>query len=227
MVLYSIYNSETLEKFIDTVHKMLNSTTSHEKLFAGKLDSWYNWYLTKDGIGHYAINSLLYLRTLRQKYVKMYDEFINQLCMYVKTIRILSKGYLPISLLPTSKLQEILGQVKKAIWTTNPDYNIVIKRLYLYYNMKVVTFGIDKDRNLLIQFPNFVQPYIQQPLILYQIETVPVPIVDQNKHATSHTHLQIDRPYTALILKCIFQSDSKNSEHAKRLDMNFAVNFLW
>ena len=83
---------------IETVHKMHNSTTPNEKPFASNLDSWYNWYLTKDGIGQYAINSLLYLRTLREKYVKMNEEFINQLCMYAKAIRILSKGYLPISL---------------------------------------------------------------------------------------------------------------------------------
>ena len=34
--------------------------------------------------------------------------------------------------------------------------------------------------------------------MLYQIETVPVPIVDQNKNANSYTHLQIDSPYIAL-----------------------------
>ena len=84
MVMYGIYNYKTLEKFITTVHKMHNSTTPNEKLFAGKLRSWYYWYLTKDGIGHYAINSLLYLRTLIEKYVKMYEEFINQVCMYAR-----------------------------------------------------------------------------------------------------------------------------------------------
>ena len=35
-------------------------------------------------------------------------------------------------------------------------------------------------------------------MILYQRETVPVPIVDQNKKANSYTHLQINRPYIAL-----------------------------
>ena len=51
--------------------------------------------------------------------------------------------------------------------------------------MNLVTFGIDKDRNLIknliIQFPVFEQPYTQQQLILYQLETVPVLIVDQNQ----------------------------------------------
>ena len=64
--------------------------------------------------------------------------------------------------------------------------------------MKLVTFGIDKERNLKIQFPVFIQPYTQQPLILYQIETVPVPIIDQNAEAHSYTHLQIDKPHIAL-----------------------------
>ena len=64
--------------------------------------------------------------------------------------------------------------------------------------MKLVTFGIDKEGNFIIQFPVFIQPYMQQPLILYQIETVPVPIIDQNKQAHSYTHLQIVKPYIAL-----------------------------
>ena len=49
----------------------------------------------------------------------MYEEFIIQLCMDAcmdtNMIRILSKGYLPISLIPPSKLQVILNAVEKAI----------------------------------------------------------------------------------------------------------------
>ena len=58
--------------------------------------------------------------------------------------------------------------------------------------MKLVTLWIE-DRNLIVQFPVFVQLYTQQPLLLHQIETVPVPIIDQNKQANSYTHLQIHR----------------------------------
>ena len=115
MVMYSTYNAETLEKLITTVHKMHNITTLNGRLFAIKLSSLFTWYLTKNGVMHYAINSLLYLRTLRKKYVKMYEEFIIQLCIYAIVIRILSKSDLPISLISPSKLQEILDAVKKAI----------------------------------------------------------------------------------------------------------------
>ena len=64
--------------------------------------------------------------------------------------------------------------------------------------MKLVTLDVDRDRNLIIQFPVFIQPYTQQPLLLYQIETVPVPIIDQNTQAHSYIHLQVDTPYVAL-----------------------------
>ena len=43
-----------------------------------------------------------------------------------------------------------------------------------------------------------MQPYTQQPLILYQLETVPVPLVDKNTKAVSYTQLQIKKPYLAL-----------------------------
>ena len=110
----------------------------------------------------------------------------------------LAKGYLPISLGTPLKLQEILDLVKEALIKTNPEYVIVIKRLHFYYDMKLVTFGIDTKRNLIIQFPIFVQPYTHQLLILYQLETVPVPIVDKNTKANSYTELQIKKTYIAL-----------------------------
>ena len=80
----------------------------------------------------------------------------------------------------------------------NRDYDLVIKRLYLYYDMKLVTFGIDDQRNLIIQFPVFVHLHNQQHLTLYQLETVPVPIIDENEKAQSYTYLQVKKPYIAL-----------------------------
>ena len=113
------------------------------------------------GIQNYAVNSMLHLQTIKDKYVEIYNEFISHLQIYAKVVRILTKGYLPISLIMPLKLQEILDLVKETLIKSNPDYDIVIKRLHLYYNLKLVTFRIDRKRNLIIQFPMFVQLYIQ------------------------------------------------------------------
>ena len=32
--------------------------------------------------------------------------------------------------------------MKYAIWKTNPDYDLVIDRLHLYYNMKLVSLAL-------------------------------------------------------------------------------------
>ena len=92
---------------------------------------------------------------------------ITQLHTYVSAIRLLAKGYLPNTLIKPAKLQEILTEVNKMLQITNPDYDLVLDRLHLYYDMPHITFDIDKDMNLIIQFPVFIQPYTQKPLILY------------------------------------------------------------
>ena len=127
MVMYGIYNSDTLEALNETVHRLHNQSTWNEKVFAGQIEDWYHWYLSAKGINYYAINSLLFLTTTREKYVKMYERFINQLREYLQVIRILSKGYLSISLLLSSKLNTILGKVKEALQVNNRDYDFVIK----------------------------------------------------------------------------------------------------
>ena len=112
------------------------------------------------GVQQYAFNSLLFLRVVQDKYISLYKELIEQIKSYVLAIRILAKGYLPTTLITPRKLQEILAKVTKSLQQTNPDYALVLDRLHLYYNMQLVTFGIDREMKLVIQFPVFIQPYI-------------------------------------------------------------------
>ena len=93
--------------------------------------------------------------------------------------------------------------------------------------MKLITFGIDKGRNLIIQFPVFIQPYMQQPLVLHQIETVPVPIIDQNRQAHSCTHLQIDKPYIALNLEMCITIRQHELRTCKRIGYEFYCEELF
>ena len=155
-------------------------------------------YSASQGANYYAIHSLLYLRAIQEKYIKMYERFVNQFKEYLCAKRILSKGYLPISLLLPSKLARILQEVKQVLLKTKKNYGLVKKGMYKYYDRKLVTFGIDRNRNLIIQFPVVVQPYTQKPLTLYQVETIPVPIPDMNKRADSYMWIRIDKPYIML-----------------------------
>ena len=115
----------------------------------------------------------------------------------------------------------------KTLQITNPDYDLVLDRLHLYYDMPLITFGIDKDMNLNIQFPIFVQPYTQKPLILYQLETVPIPILDKHTKAQSYTHLQIRKPYIALNSETYISLRQQELRSCKRIGYEFYCKELF
>ena len=213
LIMYGVYDVETLSKLVETALVLHSQQMLVEQLFAGQQVQAYEIYSKMQDVcrvQHYVTNSLLYFQTIKEKNIAVYNKFKTQLEIYAKAVRILVKGYLPISLTMPYKLKEILNSVKVTLTKSNPDYDIVIKRLHLYYDMKLVTFGTERDRNLIIQFPIFVQPYTQQPLIPYQLETVLVPIVDENSNGQSYTELKIKKLYIALILKCIQIFVNKN-----------------
>ena len=97
MLMYGIYNAETLEKLIETVHEIHNATSSHEKLFAGEHNHsiFRILYMHCLGLQQHSTNSLLYLSIIQDKYISLHKELITQLSTYISAIRILAKGYLP------------------------------------------------------------------------------------------------------------------------------------
>ena len=120
---------------------------------------------------------------MNDKGINILKFITNSFCNYkymLKQLEFWPKVTYPFCLVTPLKLQEILDLVKEDLIKTNPEYDILIKRLHLHYNMKLVTFGIDRKRNLIIQFIIFMQPYTQQLLILYHLETVPIQIVNKN-----------------------------------------------
>ena len=157
----------------------------------------------------------------------MYERFVNQLKDYMLAIRVLSKGYLLILLLPPTKLAKILHEVMQVLSKSYKNYRVVLKGMYKYYDMKLVMFGIDQDRNLIIQFPVFIQPYTQKPLNLYQIETIPVPILDMNKRADSYTLIRIDKPYIALNLDTYISIHSEELRTCKRIGYEYYCEELF
>ena len=74
VLMYGVYNTGTLEKLISTVHHIYNTTSSHQRLFAGQQSSLTlrSLYVNALGLQHYSINSLLNLRTIQDEYSDLY-----------------------------------------------------------------------------------------------------------------------------------------------------------
>ena len=81
--------------------------------------------------------------------------------------------------------------------------------------------------NLVIQFPVFIQPYTQKLLMLYQLETVPVPILDQNTKAQSYTQLRINKPYIALNSETYISLRQQELRSCKKIGYDFYCKELF
>ena len=122
MLMYGIYNVETLEKLINTVHEIHDVTSHMKKYLQGNITHLCSGclYTNALSIQQYAINSLLFLRIIQDKYKSQYRELITQLRIYVSAIRCLQKDIYLNTLLTPKKLQGILSVVKGSLPITNP-----------------------------------------------------------------------------------------------------------
>ena len=94
--------------------------------------------------------------------------------------------------------------------------------------MELVTFGIDQDKNLIIQFPVFVAPYTQARLTLYQVETVPVANIRHGHgRAQSYTQLKIIKPYIALNDEMYISLRSQELNTCKRIGYEYFCKELF
>ena len=72
-----------------------------------------------------------------------------------------------------------------------------------------------------------MQPYTQQPLTLYQLETVPVPIIDRNTKANSYTEILLKKPYIALNSETYINIHHQELGTCKRIGYEFYCEELF
>ena len=190
----------------------MNSTQSIINLLGnlnGSTDSLEGWllYNSKDiakdmidtvtGAVLYSHLTQLYIQSLREKYIRLYEALVTEVKLLLRSIAILSKGYLPPQLFPPTTLVEISQRAITMIKHRNPDYVLALPHITDYYDMRLVTFGLDDQGRLVVCFPIFIKDFKKEPMTLYQLETVKVPIKDQNVHADSYTEVAVTKPYLA------------------------------
>ena len=92
MIMYGKYSSDILMELVNIVHQMQNVTTWKEKIFVSEMKHWLKHKLEDiHSEFDYSIDAVLFLTTVKEKYVRMYEKFINELRSYLKAIRILPK----------------------------------------------------------------------------------------------------------------------------------------
>ena len=72
-----------------------------------------------------------------------------------------------------------------------------------------------------------MQRYTQNPLTLYQIETIPVPILDMNEKAYSYIRIRIDKPYIALNLDTYISIQMEELRTCKKIGYEYYCEELF
>ena len=197
-VLYGEYDTDSTVSIVKMLDSLDNRSSTIEKWLEGHSKIWVqNFYETYSGPLVYSHLTQLYLASLREKYIRLYEALDTELKLLLRSIAILSKGYLPPQLFPPSTLVGISQKSLAMIQAKNPGYVLALTHITDYYDMRLVTFGLDDQGRLVVCFPIFVKEHKKEPMTLYQIETVKVPINDENIEANSYTEVAISKPYLA------------------------------
>ena len=231
-IMYGQYNLGNTESLIDTINLMDNrlqtlegfASGSFEKTHSGMIDAPEFLYKTPS---LYATQLLVFAFAMGEKHNSLYKLLIEELERILKAIAQLSRGYLPPEIFPPTVLQSIIDEVQEMVTKTHPDYTTALEGITNYYDMKLVTFARDEEGNLIITFPILLKQFSIRPLTLYEIETVPVPILDLNTKADSYSRVKIEKPYIASDLNYYIQIRIQELRMCKKIQYDYYCEELF
>ena len=201
LMMYGEFSMNSTVDLVDALEDMYHNVTSVEKLIVNLTDNMSEWpkhYLNHAlGGATYATHIAVYFTSYTEKILEFYRSLLYKVDQLIDAIKILSEGKLPIHLVPPDMLQSFVQEVADHLEANHPQYTLAMPHLSYYYDMKLVTFGVDKDKSLIVTFPILIKPISNKPLSIYEIETVYVPVDDENPKIDSYTRVHHSKPYIA------------------------------
>ena len=195
LLMYGRYNLKSLRGIINTINT-LHKKQNHFEWAVKQKD--FNFRKSDMNAVNYNFEVMMYLKNVREEHVVTYREAVKATRDLLDGIAIVTQGRLPRALISDNQLREILGKVDAMVKRNYPDYVLAAKHISHYRDMKMVTFSVDQQaHSLILTFPAFMKNYKQPPLSLYEVETVPVPIIDKNVKADSYSQVRIEKSYIA------------------------------
>ena len=99
----------------------------------------------------------LYVHSVLERQIRLYELMLHHLKDLLDCIGILSTGKLPLMLFPPTVLENI------TMCHTHPKYELAVGHISEYYDMKLGTFGVGIEGNMVVAFPIFVKDHSDKP----------------------------------------------------------------
>ena len=183
-LLYGKFNVAKLQDIVRTVNGIRNRTLSLEKLLTGQdLRTLQQAHMSPnlpgiEGRLTFMHKMNLYIHSVLERQIRPYELMLRHLKDLLDCIGILSTSKLPPMLFPPTVLENITSNAIDMVRRTHPEYELAVGHVSEYYDMKLCTFGISIEGNMVVAFPIFVKDHSDKPKTLYELETVKVPIPD-------------------------------------------------
>ena len=120
-------------------------------------------------------NYMLCFLNYRQESLFYLEKIYTSLHWTVYGLKQLAIGKLTHSLLPPNVLHKYLIKTLQEVQQNHPQFVPLYSELHHYYESKMNSYTNDATQ-IFFQIPVFFTPHNQEPLNLYQVHTVPVPL---------------------------------------------------
>ena len=185
---------------------------------------------TADAIRFLTIMSSVLLVKM-ERYLATYEQIISELDHFLDSLDNLSNGLLSHTVIAPDILERLLNHVGEQLKEYYPDYALVLDKVHQYYNLPFVHFGY-VNGTILIQIPLFIKPKKQEPLLLYDIKTVPVPyhmnedMIDSTESKYAQTWLKPKEELLAMSSDTYITLDRTELEHCFKYKDNYFCEHL-
>ena len=194
-LMYGKYSLKSLQSIVDSINALHARQTAYETMVHKEE---FNMRNSTMSAMKYSFDLQMFLRNAKEEHVESYKDAVKAARDFLDGVAILAQGRLPRALFSDNMIREILNEVETMVKKDYPDYVLAATHISHYRDMKLVTFAVDQEtHSLIVTFPAFVKSFKQPPLSLYEVETVPVPIVDKNVQANSYSQVRIEKRYIA------------------------------
>ena len=195
LLIYGRSNLNSLRGVINIINALHDRQTYYERAVRQRD---FNFRRSDMDTVNYNFDTMMYLDNAREEHVVTYREAVRAARDFLDGIAIVTQGGLPRALISDNQLREILGKVDAMVKRNYSDYVLAATHISYYRDMKMVTFAVDQQtHSLIVTFPAFIKNYKQPPLSLYEVESVPVPILDKNVKDNSYSQGRIEKSYIA------------------------------
>ena len=108
------------------------------------------------------------------RYYMLYESILSEFDHFLDALDNLSNNQLSHSVIPPNVMNVLITHVKEVLGTRYPNYELMVSEVHDYYNLPFTTFAC-KDNTLVVHISFYIKSINQEPLLMYDIKTIPVP----------------------------------------------------